>query len=135
MMFDIKPYKVYVKTDENGHIMAINSDAFLSSIDDWLEIDNGHGDKYHHAQGHYFPLSIRDDRAIYRYMTAPVVADPDREAYHTYEYEGETWGIYERTQEEMDADWDLPEPTPTQLDIIEAQVTYTAMMTDTLLEV
>lgn len=30
-----------------------------------------------------------------------------------------------------------PEPveTPTQLDIIEAQVTYTAMMTDTLLEV
>lgn len=28
-----------------------------------------------------------------------------------------------------------PEPEPTQLDIIEAQVTYTAMMTDTLLEV
>ena len=26
-------------------------------------------------------------------------------------------------------------PSPTQLDIIEAQVTYTAMMTDTLLEV
>lgn len=34
----------------------------------------------------------------------------------------------------------VPEPTelvtePTQLDLIEAQVTYTAMMTDTLLEV
>ena len=28
-----------------------------------------------------------------------------------------------------------PEPEPTQLDIIEAQVAYTAMMTDTLLEV
>ena len=28
-----------------------------------------------------------------------------------------------------------PECEPTQLDIIEAQVTYTAMMTDTLLEV
>jgi hypothetical protein len=27
------------------------------------------------------------------------------------------------------------EPKPTQLDLIEAQVTYTAMMTDTLLEV
>lgn len=27
------------------------------------------------------------------------------------------------------------EPEPTQLDLIEAQVTYTAMMTDTLLEV
>lgn len=29
----------------------------------------------------------------------------------------------------------MPEPEPTQLDMIEAQVTYTAMMTDTLLEV
>lgn len=28
-----------------------------------------------------------------------------------------------------------PEAKPTQLDILEAQVTYTAMMTDTLLEV
>ena len=28
-----------------------------------------------------------------------------------------------------------PENTPTQLDVIEAQVAYTAMMTDTLLEV
>ena len=28
-----------------------------------------------------------------------------------------------------------PEPEPTQLDRVEAQVTYTAMMTDTLLEV
>ena len=28
-----------------------------------------------------------------------------------------------------------PEVTPSQLDVIEAQVTYTAMMTDTLLEV
>lgn len=28
-----------------------------------------------------------------------------------------------------------PEAVPTQLDMIEAQVTYTAMMTDTLLEV
>lgn len=28
-----------------------------------------------------------------------------------------------------------PEETPSQLDVIEAQVTYTAMMTDTLLEV
>ena len=28
----------------------------------------------------------------------------------------------------------IPEPEPTQLDRVEAQVTYTAMMTDTLLE-
>lgn len=44
-----------------------------------------------------------------------------REAYNG-EYTVEDDGIEETTQ-------------PTQLDIIEAQVTYTAMMTDTLLEV
>ena len=41
----------------------------------------------------------------------------------------------ERTQEEMNSDYVAPTSTPSQLDIIEAQVTYTAMMTDTLLEV
>ena len=32
-------------------------------------------------------------------------------------------------------DMDMPEQKPTQLDAVEAQATYTAMMTDTLLEV
>lgn len=41
----------------------------------------------------------------------------------------------ERTQEEIDADYVETESIPTQLDRIEAQVTYTAMITDTLLEV
>lgn len=118
-MLEIKPYKVYIKTDENGCITAINSDAFLSSLDGWLEIDSGYSDKYHHAQGHYFPLPIDDHRGICRYLYTP---------------DGETlWR--ERTQEEMDADYIEPKQVPTQNDIIEAQVTYTAMMTDTLLEV
>lgn len=30
---------------------------------------------------------------------------------------------------------EAPDPAPTQLDVLEAQVIYTAMMTDTLLEV
>lgn len=45
--------------------------------------------------------------------------------------------VQERTAEEIAADiTELPDPeeTPSQLDMIEAQVTYTAMMTDTLLE-
>lgn len=45
-------------------------------------------------------------------MTALLADEPDREAFHTYEYEGEQWGIYERTQEEMDADWVEPVPQP-----------------------
>ena len=33
----IENYKVYVKTDENNRITAINSNAFLSSLDEWIE--------------------------------------------------------------------------------------------------
>ena len=36
---------------------------------------------------------------------------------------------------EIKVDGEFDEETPSQLDTIEAQVTYTAMMTDTLLEV
>lgn len=78
-------YKVYIKTDEKERITAINSSAFLSSLDGWIEIDSGYGDKYHHAQGNYFPLPIMDDNGVYRYKLLdgkPV----------------------ERTQAEMDAD-------------------------------
>lgn len=111
----IENYKVYVKIDENNRITAINSNAFLSSLDEWIEIDSGYGDKYHHAQGNYFDKPIMEERGIYRYKL--VDGKP-----------------VERTQEEMDADYVEPTILPSQLDIIEAQVTYTAMMTDTLLE-
>lgn len=53
-----------------------------------------------------------------------------------YKWDGEV-AIW-RTEEEIEADraaMPAPEETPTQLDRVEAQVTYTAMMTDTLLEV
>lgn len=59
-------YKVYVKTDAAGRITAINSNAFLSSLEGWQEIDNGSGDKYHHAQGNYLG-SLLDDRGLFLY--------------------------------------------------------------------
>jgi len=90
----IEPYKVYVKTDEQNRITAINSSAFLSSFDGWVEIDQGFGDKFHHAQGHYFNKPIMDERGIYRYKL-------------------ENRKPEERTQEEMDADWVELELQPT----------------------
>lgn len=60
-------YKVYVKTNENGYITAINSSAFLSDVTGWTEIDSGYGDKHHHAQGNYFPEPIFTDIGAYRY--------------------------------------------------------------------
>lgn len=93
MEFENKPHGVYVKSDEADRIIAINSDAFLSDTDGWTLIDEGHGDRYHHAQGNYLEKPIIDDRGIYRYKLI----------------EGE---VVERTENEMDADWVEPTPQP-----------------------
>ncbi len=93
MEFEMKPHGVYVKADEANRIIAINSDAFLHDTDCWTKIDEGHGDRYHHAQGNYLSKPLMDDRGIYRYKLI------DGEA-------------VERTEEEMDADWVEPTPQP-----------------------
>ena len=62
-----KPYIVYAKTNVNGYIAAINSSAFFPDTTGWTEIDRGYGDKYHHAQGNYFPRPIITEGGAYRY--------------------------------------------------------------------
>ena len=62
-----KPYCVYIKTNSSGYITAVNSSAFLSDVTGWMQIDSGYGDKYHHAQGNYFPRCIVTARGGYRY--------------------------------------------------------------------
>lgn len=94
-------YLVYVKADEQGRIIAINSSEFLQDVTGWVQVDEGVGDRYHHAQGNYLPNPIVDDRGVYRYKLAG----------------GQ---VVERTQEEMDADWVEPEPVPTDKERIAA---------------
>ena len=65
-MDDIK-YTVYAKTNENGIITAINSSAFLTDTADWIEIDEGEGDKYLHAQNNYLPAGLMDENGIFNY--------------------------------------------------------------------
>ena len=60
-------YTVYVKTDSDGYITAVNSSAFLADASGWTEIGRGSGDKYHHAQNHFFPEPVRTERGAYRY--------------------------------------------------------------------
>ena len=113
----IENYAVYVKTDSGGYIIAVHSSAFLSDTTGWTEIDSGYGDKYHHAQGNYFPLPIITDSGAYRYKLVDGVP-------------------VECTQEEIAQQEEALKPVdePTQADRIEAQVMYTALMTDTLLD-
>ena len=61
-------YTVYVKTDADGVITAVNSSAFLPDTTGWIEIDKGDGDRYHHAQGNYLERGLTDENGIYNYM-------------------------------------------------------------------
>ena len=60
-------YIVYVKINESNYIISINSSAFLSDTSEWIEIDRGNGDKYHHVQGNYFEKTIVTENGAYRY--------------------------------------------------------------------
>lgn len=87
-------YKVFIKKDAQGRIVNIDSDAFMEGTTGWVYIDEGTGDRYHHAQNNYFPKPKYDKRGIPRYA---------------YVEDGSPkWR--ERTQEEMDADYVPPEP-------------------------
>lgn len=109
-------YIVYAKVNESGYIADINSSAFLSDLSGWTEIDCGSGDKYHHAQGNYLPGPLMTEGGACRYKLAggkPVECTPE-------EIQGQI------KNDTGKASWQ---------DVMEAQVLYTAMMTDTILEV
>lgn len=70
----MKTFKVYVKTNEQNYITAINSSGFLSDLTGWVYIDEGKGDKYHHAQGNYFDKPIMTDSEVWQYKLEDGVA-------------------------------------------------------------
>lgn len=108
-------YKVYVSLS-NGYITSINSEIFLSQeeIQAMTEIDKGRGDKYAHAQGLYLEKGLVDEHGRYNYKFV----------------EGKVVEVAEEEKPTIKE----PEQQATAQDKIEAQVMYTAMMTDTLLE-
>lgn len=76
-------YKVYVKLDENNCIAVVESDLTLKDTTGYVQIDEGTGDKYAHAQGNYFPRDkpLRDSqgRGNYKYVNNEVVELTDEE--------------------------------------------------------
>ena len=82
--------RVFIKTDSQDRITAVNSEIFISDLSGWTEIDSGDGDRFVHAQGNYLPKSVIDDNGIYRYKYV----------------NGE---ISERSADEMAADLPVPE--------------------------
>ena len=108
-------YNVYVSL-QDGYITSINSEIFLSQeeIQTMTEIDRGQGDKYAHAQSQYLDKELVDEHGRYNYKFV----------------EGKVVEIAEEEKPTIKE----PEQQATAQDRIEAQVMYTAMMTDTLLE-
>lgn len=96
-------YNVLVLLNERNLIVSVNSSAFVFG-EEWVQIDEGVGDRYRHAQGNYFKKPIYDERGIPRYAYVP-----DSEP---------AWR--ERTKEEMDADYVPPVYKPSAEELLDA---------------
>ena len=112
--------KVYLKTDDNNNIIDINSSVFLTDLTDWIEIDEGTGDKYAHAQNYYFDKPLVTETCIYRYQ---------------YLYKM----IVEKTDEEIAAEEaKRPQPGMSDVELLKAQVqalsTENEFLSDCLIE-
>ena len=59
--------KVYAKINEHNIITDINSSIFLNNIEGYIQIDEGSGDKYAHAQGNYLEKSLVDESGRFNY--------------------------------------------------------------------
>jgi hypothetical protein len=58
---------VYIRINERNEVIEINSAIFLTDISGWIKIDEGVGDRYAHAQGHYFEKPLTNDNGTYNY--------------------------------------------------------------------
>lgn len=59
--------KVYVKLNENNEITQVNSDIFLVDATGWIEVDEGEGDMFAHAQSQYLVNGLIDEKGRYNY--------------------------------------------------------------------
>lgn len=112
-------WSVYIQIDKNNFIINIDSDAYIEDTSNWIKIDQGSGDKYRLAQGNYLDLPIFE-----RYTTIP-----------NYKYFDGKISILTEDEKLQYKNEHKIEETPSNIDRLEAQITYTAMMTNTLLGV
>lgn len=70
-----QPIKVYVRINAHNEIIEVGSSIFIKDLTDWIEIDEGFGDRYAHAQSQYFdkPLINEDRTYNYRYASGSII--------------------------------------------------------------
>lgn len=109
--------KVYIKLDEQNRVVAIDGGYTIQNVDvkTWLFIDEGTGDRYNLCQSNYLPKPLYTD-----------------DGFCAWKYD-EKAGLEERTEKEIDEDRSSVPVVPTEMDKVEAQLDWTAIMTDTLI--
>ena len=60
--------KVYIKVNEQHEITEVGSSIFIKDTTGWIDIDQGSGDKYVHAQGNYFNKPVINEDGTYNYL-------------------------------------------------------------------
>lgn len=109
--------RVYALINEDNIITRIEGEYTLpADLTGWRLIEEGTPcDKLNLAQSHYLNKPLMTEDGI-------------------YQFKYENGQIVERTAEEIEVDREAVPAIPTQMELLEAQVFYTAAMTDTLLE-
>ena len=82
MEFETPKSKVYIQTDTDGRILRCEGGYTTpSDLTDWIEIDEGTGDKYNLCQSHYFEggLYTMDGIPRYRWDGTQAVARTEEE--------------------------------------------------------
>lgn len=118
-MFEMQKSRVYVLLDEQSRITRIEGQYSLpADLTGWTLIEEGTPcDRLNLAQSHYLDGGLYTNNGVLRWKL-------------------ENGACVLRSEEEIAADLAaLPEAAPSPLDKLEAQVAYTAIMTDTLMEV
>lgn len=103
--------KVYILADADGMIYRCEGGYTMpEDLIGWIQIDEGEGDRYNLCQTHYFPGGLFTGDGIPLYL-----------------WDGER--IVHRTEAEIEADRAaLPEPEPSELERLRADVDYVMVM-------
>ncbi|OOM71085.1 hypothetical protein CLPUN_50770 [Clostridium puniceum] len=109
--------KVYVQVNSENIITQINSSIFITDLTGWVQIDEGQGDKYAHAQGNYFPKE-----------------KPLTDIQFRYNYKLVDGKVIELTNKEKDSLFPAPTPQSTKEELLQKQLLETQAMLANLQE-
>lgn len=115
IIFEEPKYEVYIKVDSNNTVVRVDSGWNIADLTDWIKIDEGVGDKYHHAQSGYLDKGLFDEQGRFNYKYVDNV-------------------LTELTEEEKETLFPASEPAPTTEEQIAALKAENELLTGCVME-